>query len=78
MSKNDITGDNIRTKGILSPEGEKNYDNIFRKNKVAQCPNIPEPCFCTGACKGEVTSTDGWDEDRIDVIGQNGNSGEHY
>ena len=30
-SKNDITGDKIRTKGILSKEGETRFDAIFRK-----------------------------------------------
>jgi len=32
-SKNDITGDKIRTKGILSKQGEENFDAIFRKPK---------------------------------------------
>jgi hypothetical protein len=30
-SKNDITGDKIQTKGILSKEGEENFDRIFKK-----------------------------------------------
>ena len=30
-TKNDITGDKIQTKGILSKEGEENFDRIFRK-----------------------------------------------
>lgn len=30
-SKNDITGDKIQTKGILSEQGRKNWDNIFKK-----------------------------------------------
>jgi hypothetical protein len=33
-SKNDITGDKIQTKGILSKEGEENFDRIFRKKKL--------------------------------------------
>ena len=33
MSKNDITGDKIQTKGILSKEGEDNWDRIFGKKK---------------------------------------------
>ena len=32
-SKNDITGDKIQTKGILSKEGEENFDRIFKKKK---------------------------------------------
>lgn len=81
MSKNDVTGDEIKSK-VSSKAYEDNFDRIFRKDKVAdsplstnqsdKCPTYPEPCFCTGACKP------GWDEDRIDVIGQNGNTGEHY
>ena len=31
MSKNDITGDKIQTKGILSKEGEAQWDIIFGK-----------------------------------------------
>ena len=30
-SKNDITGDKIQTKGMLSKEGEANWDLIFGK-----------------------------------------------
>lgn len=33
MSRNDITGDKIQTKGILSKEGEENFDRIFGKKK---------------------------------------------
>jgi len=32
-SKNDITGDKIQTKGVLSKEGEANWDKIFGKKK---------------------------------------------
>lgn len=80
MSKNDITGDEIKSK--VSSTYADNYDKIFRKdtvasvdtsaNKLAQCPNYPEPCFCTGACQPS------WDEKRIDIIGSNGNEGIHY
>ena len=31
MSKNDITGDKIQTKGVLSKEGEAQWDIIFGK-----------------------------------------------
>jgi hypothetical protein len=80
MSKNDITGDEIKSK--VSSTYADNYDKIFRKdtvesvdtsaNKLAQCPHYPDLCFCTGACKN------GWDEKRIDIIGSNGNEGIHY
>lgn len=33
-SRNDITGDKIQTKGILSKEGEDRFDAIFRKKEV--------------------------------------------
>lgn len=37
MSKNDITGDNIRSK-ILSAEGRENWDRIFKKQPTSHCP----------------------------------------
>ena len=70
-SRNSITGDEIRTKGILSKQGEENYDRIFSKDRVA----IPKPAPDKPV---ECTKTDEWDEARIDTIGQNGNDGEHY
>lgn len=78
MSKNNITGDEIKSK-INTKEFEENFDRIFRgeskanKSKVG-CPNASSStgCFCTGECK------EGWDEKRIDTIGSNGNTGEHY
>lgn len=33
ISRNDITGDKIQTKGSYSKEGANNFDNIFRKPK---------------------------------------------
>jgi hypothetical protein len=82
MSKNPITGDEIKSK-LNTPEFEANFDNIFRKNKVApvedtadkplECPKYNEcECYMAGSCQ------EGWDENRIDTIGQNGNTGEHY
>jgi hypothetical protein len=32
-SRNDVTGDKIQTKGMLSKEGEANWDLIFKKKK---------------------------------------------
>ena len=34
VSRNDITNDKIQTKGVLSKEGEENFDRIFRKKKL--------------------------------------------
>jgi hypothetical protein len=35
MSRNDITGDKIRTKGILSEKGRDSYERIFGKKTKA-------------------------------------------
>lgn len=69
MSKNDITGDDIKSK-VSTKEYEDNWERIFRKtkvvrigtspNKLAECPSYPEPCFCTGACKGSVSKYDAY------------------
>jgi hypothetical protein len=53
---NDVTGDKIITKGLLSKQGEANFEAIFGKPKK---------------------QTD-WDENRMDIIGQNGPTGLHY
>lgn len=79
VAKNDITGDDIKTKGV-SKEYENNFDRIFgKKNKVAsdkatsdkfaECPEH-DTCFCQTPC--------GVNGGRVNVIGQNGNNGEHY
>ena len=62
-STNDITGDAIQTRGVLSPEGEAAFDRIFGVKKKEKYIPPPLPDF---------------DEDRIDTIGQNGNDGLHY
>ena len=33
VSRNDITNDKIQTKGVLSKEGEENFERIFGKKK---------------------------------------------
>ena len=62
VARNDITGDKIQTRDSLSEQGEENFDKIFGKKKKTNGGLVP-PDF---------------DENRIDVIGQNGNDGEHY
>lgn len=62
MSKNDITGDSIRSKP-LSKEGEENWDRIFGKNQDPITKPFPHNILR---------------QPRIDVIGQNGNDGSHY
>jgi hypothetical protein len=76
---NDITGDLIQSR-VNSKEFEDNFDAIFRK-KDANC-NI---CGKTFASTKECAFTgcplnwdDSWDEARVDVIGQNGPTGDHY
>jgi hypothetical protein len=73
LSKNDITGDNIKSK-INSKEFEDGYDRIFRNksktDKPVECrasfiKECNNPCFCTGECQ----------EQRLKAIAQNGNVG---
>lgn len=62
MSKNDITGDDIKSKAP-SKSYLNNFDDIFRK----------QPASGT-----DESLVNDWNEDRVDIIGQNGNDGEHY
>ena len=63
VARNDITGDKIQTRDGLSEQGKENWDTIFPPKKKERWIPPPLPDF---------------NEDRIDVIGQNGNDGEHY
>lgn len=63
-TKNDITGDALISK-VNNKQYEDNFDRIFGKKPVVT-PTTPEDVL------------DDWDENRIDVISQNGNTGEHY
>jgi hypothetical protein len=75
MSKNEITGDRLATKPTTKAY-EEGWDRIFSSkeplchicgkdlNKVTECAWTSCPAL--------------WNESRIDVIGQNGNTGEHY
>lgn len=73
MARNEITGDEIKSK-TNTKEFEEGYDRIFKKDKeptqLRGCGNAQ--CYCTGACM------EPWDETRIDVVGQNGPTGIHY
>ena len=76
-NRNEITGDKIQTKGVFSKEAEDRFDAIFRKPERFEGYTTIE----TGHIKKEPTERDpdpDWDEGRIDVIGQNGPTGEHY
>jgi hypothetical protein len=79
---NNITLDKIITK-IPTKEYMDNYDAIFRK-KVKEDPDesplnwrwvnppVAQPVVPSDK---PVVSTEEWDEDRMDIIGQNGNTG---
>jgi hypothetical protein len=79
MSSNSITGDSLISK-IGSKEQQEKYadgfDRIFRKkdpicNVCGKTLALTKECAWTG-CQLN------WDEDRVDIVGQNGNDGEHY
>ena len=65
-TKNDITGDNLISKKNTKAF-EDNYDRIFGKKKLPlnEYPNNSD-------------DPDEWDERRVDIIGSNGPTGEHY
>ena len=66
---NDVTGDALVSK-TLSEEGAKSYDRIFgEKKKKTNGGWTPPPLPLN-----EYPDHD-WPEERIDVIGQNGNVG---
>jgi hypothetical protein len=67
-AKNDITGDAIQTRGMLSPEGEAAFDRIFGVKKKEKYIPPPLPDF----------SEDWQSEQRATAISQNGNDGLHY
>jgi hypothetical protein len=70
MSKNDITGDSLVNKP-LSKQGEENWDRIFGKKK--------EPLSHEEFIKVMLENEEVYKElSRMDVIGQNGNDGDHY
>jgi hypothetical protein len=88
VAKNDITGDKIQSK-TPSKSYEDNYDNIFRKPKkpkeytdeeISQWKwvNNTVDGLNTSSDKPMESPTDDWDETRIDIIGQNGGTGDHY
>lgn len=65
---NDITGDAIRSKKP-SEAFNKGFGEIDWSVKLGDAE--------VSSDKPVVTSED-WDEDRMDIIGQNGNDGESY
>lgn len=69
-SYNDITGDKIATRTITKSY-EDNFDRIFRKDK----DKVVEPAPAAAEPVEPVQLEMDFDEERIDIIGQNGNIG---
>ena len=66
---NDVTGDALVSK-TLSEEGAKSYDRIFGEKKKKTNGGWTPPPLPLNEYPDQ-----GWPEERIDVIGQNGNVG---
>ena len=75
VARNDITGDKIQSRDKLSPEGEENFDKIFGVKKKTNGGWVPPPLNAPQTAQELI---DDWDESRVDVVGQNGNTGDHY
>jgi hypothetical protein len=75
-SRNDVTGDLIKSRKN-SKEFEDNFDKIFRKNKDPLCDVCGKSLTATKECAWTGCPLN-WDEARVDIIGQNGPTGEHY
>jgi len=75
-SRNDVTGDLIKSRKN-SKEFEDNFDKIFRKNKDPLCDVCGKSLSATKECAWTGCPLN-WDEARVDIIGQNGPTGDHY
>lgn len=79
MSSNSVTGDSLVSK-IGSKEQKQKYDDGFDRIFGKKDP-ICKVCGKTFSAVKECAWTGcelHWDESRVDIIGQNGNEGEHY
>ena len=61
VARNDITGDKIQTRNVLSKEGEESFERIFGVKKKERYMPPPLPDW------GDEKS-----EKRMDIIGSNG------
>lgn len=80
MSKNDITGDEIKSKAN-NKAYEDNYDKIFKRKPQSLDAAYERRAMMQGLVTKPLfdENKEVWpDEKRIDVIGQNGNDGDHY
>jgi len=76
VARNEITGDKLVSKKNSSAY-EDNYDNIFRNKKDPICDVCGKVLSSTKECAWTSCPLN-WDEKRVDIIGQNGPTGEHY
>jgi hypothetical protein len=80
MSTNNITGDALVTK-IGTKEQKQRFDEgferIFGQKKDPLCDICGKNLKATAECAFTGCPLN-WDEGRIDNIGQNGPTGEHY
>ncbi len=80
MSSNPVTGDSLVSKIGSKEQKQKfdeGFDRIFRK-KDPICNVCGKTLSTTKECAFTGCELNWWDEDRVDTIGQNGNTGEHY
>lgn len=89
MSRNPITGDEIKSK-INSKEYEDNYDRIFKKKPQSLDAAYERRAMMQGLVVNPLFDenkelvdrpSELWSEEeekRMDLIGQNGPTGEHY
>ncbi len=76
MSKNDITGENLISR-TLTPAGEEAFDRIFGVKKKTNGGYVPPP-LPLNEYPSNSDDPEDWDERRVDIIGSNGPTGEHY
>lgn len=74
---NPITGDLLVSK-TLSEKGAANYDNIFGKKKKTNGGWTPPPLNTDKLVWTKDQDPDSCGDERIDIVGQNGNEGLHY
>jgi hypothetical protein len=80
MSSNPVTGDSLVSKIGSKEQKQKfdeGFDRIFRK-KDPICNVCGKTLSTTKECAWTGCQLNWWDEDRVDTIGQNGNTGDHY
>jgi hypothetical protein len=80
MSSNPVTGDSLVSKVGNKEQQEKyadGFDRIFRKKKDPICNVCGKTLSTTKECAWTGCQLN-WDEDRVDIVGQNGNDGSHY